>query len=298
MEEMTRRADFISKRRDAGLDTFSVPRPSPRRPEDVPGFALPNQHVALVAMGTEASPPCPVDAEAPTLCVYGVFASVEEAKEHSDLLSAADPTCSLYAVQCREWVLMPRLSSGSDEAALEARRDALVEAHARAVLQEQRAFDARREAFKATGRDDAPRSFAPARDPSDESTREAEELVYAKLKRPGPLADVRGQRYVCLCVIPHPNGECLFQVLGCFDSSEDASAYARDVASQCIVDADIAVHATCAWMLPNTISNPSPATKTWYRHTELQNIMDGLTKGASQRAVRDFVASDLGGVPG
>ena len=169
MEEMTRRADFISKRRDAGLDTFSVSRPSPRRPEDVPGFALPNQHVALVAMGTEASPPCPVDAEAPTLCVYGVFASVEEAKEHSDLLSAADPTCSLYAVPCREWVLMPRLSSGSDEAALEARRDALVEAHARAV-QEQRAFDARREAFKATGRDDAPRSFAPARDPSDESS--------------------------------------------------------------------------------------------------------------------------------
>ena len=294
VDELRRRAELVNAHRGTGVDMVAKPAPA-LLPKDNPEFVLPAQHVALVAMCAEACAPQPVDPTRPALRVYGTFASVEEAREHSDTVIAMDPTCSLYAVPCREWTLLPRISSGAAEAAVEARCAALLAAHARKVESVGASFEARRRAVVSGVGDEERRRAASAppvatRDDADEA--DAEALVYPKLKRIGVGAEVRGQRYVCLTLLPEANGECLFQVLGCFDTADDALEWTHRVASQSIVDTDIVVHATCEWMSPNGIARARPAAnKVSYRNSELQVVMDGLK--SCNTHVRDFAASDL-----
>lgn len=293
VNELRRRAELVNAHRGTGVDLVAKPTPA-LPPKDNPELILPTQHVALVAMCAEACAPQPVDPTRPALRVYGTFASVEEAKEHSSVVVAMDPSCSLYAVPCREWTLIPRIASGADDAALEERCATLLAEHARKVERIHSSFEERRRSVVSGAGDEEHRAASTpvAAAATDVEEAEAEALVYPKLKRIGVGVEVRGQRYVCLTILPDANGECLFQVLGCFDTADDALEWVRRVASQSIVDSDIVVHATCEWMSPNGIARAKPAaTNVSYRNSELQVVMDGLK--SCNTHVREFATSDL-----
>ena len=60
----------------------------------------------------------------------------------------------------------------------------------------------------------------------------------------------------------------------------------RDVATRHVTDDDVVVARTCEWLYPN--GDVKTATKTHYRHDELQRIMD--TAARNPQVVRDYKA--------
>lgn len=246
-------------------------------------FAIPEQNFALLSMGTAVLAPRPVDQTRPALRVYGAFATHEEAREHAAVVRDLDATCSLVVVPCREWFMMPQNEACRDDAVVSAqRRDTLV-----AAWRARRDADTRTFRTRVETHDKDTLPCAAHSDDADEDveTREAEALVYKPPARLRVGAEVRGQNFVALCTVPEPTtGECVVKVLGCFDTADDADAWAQDVATRHIVDDDVLTARTCDWLYPNARHETSAAPR--YRINELQRIMDAAAK--NPKAVRDY----------
>jgi len=121
----------------------------------------------------------------------------------------------------------------------------------------------------------------------DVATKEAEDLVYKPPRRLRVGGEVRGQNYVAICSIPNATtGECLIKVLACFDTNQDADAWAQNVASRHIADDDIHIGRTCEWVFPN--GHADSVTGSKYRIDELQRIMDAAER--NPKAVQDYKA--------
>ena len=119
----------------------------------------------------------------------------------------------------------------------------------------------------------------------DDETKEAEDLVYKPPRRLRIGGEVRGQNYVAMCAIPNSvTGECIVKILACFDTSQDADAWAQDVASRHIADDDILIGRTCEWFFPNGRAQSVCGPR--YRIDELQRIMDAADR--NPRAVQDY----------
>ena len=113
-------------------------------------------------------------------------------------------------------------------------------------------------------------------------------LVYKPPKRLRAGAEVRGQSSVAMCVVPNEFGECLFKILGCFESTTDADSWVRNVGSRYVLDDDIFVSPTCDWIYPN---GKSKNGKAYYRNDELQRIMDAAQRNPEMvRSYKDWKA--------
>jgi hypothetical protein len=276
--------DEIARRRDVKATNSDETIYFPRSGTLSLPFVLPEQNYALVTFGTAVLAPRPLDPIHPALRVYGVFPTREEAAEHADIVAALDPECSRLVVQTRTWVLLPQTERCRDDAEANACRTA-------ALLQEHRARQmGEGETYKTRvrERDGGPAPSAmEAHDEAEDGTEEAEALVYRPPRRLRGGAEVRGQSAVVLAVVPNrATGECLVQVLGCHETCDDADAWSRDVATRHVTDDDVVVARTCEWLYPN--GDVKTATKTHYRHDELQRIMD--TAARNPQVVRDYKA--------
>lgn len=245
-------------------------------------YALPDQAYALVSMGTAVLAPRPVDPTRPALRVYGAFASKEEAREHAAVVREYDAACSLVVVPCREWFLLPQNEACRDDPERgAARRAALLAAHAARCAGAEDAFRTR-----VASKDGGPVATQEEAEEEEEATREAEALVYKPPPRLRAGAEVRGQNFYALCAVPEPTtGECVVKVLGCFDTADDADAWAQDVATRHVVADDVHVARTCEWTYPNA-PRATAATRPRYRADELQRIMDAAAK--NPKAVREY----------
>lgn len=248
---------------------------------DLP-FHLPDQHWALVSMGTAVLAPRPVDSTNPSLRVYGTFATREEAREHAEDVRRVDDVCSLIAIRTHEWILMPQTEVSRDDPEENARR-----------LQRRLETDAERRAdedadFRQSVLERrAAEEIAGIVEDEDEAhaTAEAERILYKPPKRLRAGAEVRGQSHVALCAIRDPVvGECAIQVLGAFETSSDADAWVRNIASKVIHQHNVHVIAACEWVYPN--AERERAAKTKYRNDELQRIMDAADR--NHKSVKDY----------
>lgn len=226
---------------------------------------------ALVSMGTAVLAPVPYEQGNPSLRVYGTFATRDEAAEHAKIVTEADPTCSLIIVRRGQWILMPQNEKYRDDPDENRRRcQEKLQAFRVRQAEEGDAFDR-----CVKERASPPRCGGGGSDDgADEETAEAERLVYKPPRRIRAGVEVRGQSIVALCVIPDEYGECLFNVVGCFESGAEADAWIQNVGSRTITNDNIHVAATCEWLYPNgKIAAPSH-----YRNPELQRIMDAAER--------------------
>ena len=113
--------------------------------------------------------------------------------------------------------------------------------------------------------------------PEDEREEsEACDLVYKPLKRIRAGVEVRCQSVVAMCIVKEPtDGDGLFMLLGCFESTAEADHWIQNVGSRKIHEHDILVAPTCEWIYPNSEGGK---TSTQYRNPELQRIMDAAEK--------------------
>lgn len=231
-------------------------------------FHVPGQDFALVTLGTPVLAPVPKDAECPAMRVYGAFASREEAVEHAATVREHDGTCSLLVVKMREWILFPTTVEVRDNPELAtARTQKRIEEHDAAKRAGDAAFTTR---VRAGGVDDGtPHAVAPRPSQEERECQEAEALVYPPPRRIRG-GDVRGQSVAAVVVLPDPAGECMIQVLGCFESTVEADVWVSKVASREIVDMNIIVMQLCEWSYPNGLTSG----RQHYRIDELQRIMD------------------------
>lgn len=235
-------------------------------------YAVPGQDWALVTFGTAVLAPRPVDPTRPAMRVYGAFATREEAREHAATVQAVDDSCSIIAVRMREWILMPQTEAARDDPQEATRiRDAHLAAR-------QKSIEANRADFHDMVEAKSFREARPVECP-DPELEEAEALVYKPPRKMRSGAEVRGQSVVVMCVQrDSAGGECLVNVLGCFESTSDAECWVRDVASRTVTSEDILTAPTCEWLFPNGAVR---ATSTKYRVGELQRIMDASARNAS-----------------
>lgn len=245
-----------------------------------PEFELSDQEHVLVSMGTAVLAPRPVDVSRPALRVYGAFRSRDDAVEHAEVVREVDPACSLVVVRRGEWVLMPQNERMRDDReANELRVTQKLEAYRGERASRDATFD---ECVREHVERPSPRMEDP--EPEDQAEQdEAEACVYKPPKRLRAGAEVRGQSSVALCVVPDEYGECLFNVLGCFENTPEADEWVSNTASRRITYDDIFVAPTCEWLYPNATGKGG---KSKYRIDELQRIMDAAER--NPEAVKSY----------
>jgi hypothetical protein len=242
-------------------------------------FALTGQSHVLCSVGTAVLAPQPVDPCAPALRVYGAFDTREDARDHADVVRASDPDCSLVVLRRDEWFMMPQSRRALEEPDYAARRrDEKLAAWRASQRAEAAAFDetVRNKTFAPANVEDTAEE---AQDEED-GTADAMRSVYGRARRLRAGAEVRGQAAVALCVVPDADGECLVRVLGCFESTADADAWSRDVATRHVLDDDVLVAPTCEWLYPN--ARVVAGGRQHYRIDELQRIMDAAARNPEQ----------------
>tara|TARA_B110001450_G_scaffold172540_1_gene160939 strand:+ start:3375 stop:4406 length:1032 start_codon:yes stop_codon:yes gene_type:complete len=275
-DEISRRQD-VAKSRVWDETTYFAPSVASI---NIP-FAPPDQQFALISMGTSVLAPRPVDPTRPSLRVYGAFATREEACEHSEIIKSMDASCSLMVVQLREWVLMPQDTTCLQSYENSKRCEILLQNYRVKQADDGDAFQKRIDI-----RDGGPVTTTQVEDAEDDAdTKEAEDLVYKPPRKLRVGGEVRGQNYVAMCTVPNDiTGECLVKILACFDTNQDADAWAQNVASRHVTDDDIHIGRTCEWVFPN--GDPQSVSGPKYRIDELQRIMD--TAERNPKAVQDY----------
>ena len=255
-------------------------------------FRMPDQRYTLLTMGTAVLPPCPVDECRPALRVYGTFPTQEEAMEHKEVVRGVDPNCSFVVAKTNDWVLFPQtVKARDDPAEAKHRIEVRLQAHRLRQAEQGAAFEREvRERVERTGPPPAP--VAEDQDEMDD----AEATVYPPLRRMRAGAEVRGQAAVALCVLPdEARGECLVKILGCFESGADAQVWVQDVATRHVTEDDVLVGRTCEWLYPNGATGDAP---TFYRHPELQRIMDTATSNPTKvRSYKEWKAASESEAP-
>lgn len=274
-EEIQRRSSVAQSYQQSDVSYFSRPTDAGNIP-----LQIPHQQAVLVSMGTSVLAPRPEDASRPALRIYGAFPTREDAVEHAGLVRQIDDTCSLIIVKQGEWILMPQNETMRDDAeANKARRQKKLQAYRVKQMEDGDEFD---RCVKERVERPPPRSTNDVPEDRDEQE-DAERLVYKPLRRIRAGAEVRGQAVVALCVIPDEFGECLFKVVGCFESSVEADKWIQTVGSRKITDDDIYVASTCEWLFPN---GDAAQGTSHYRIDELQRIMDAA--GRNPEVVQSY----------
>lgn len=269
-EEISRRSGVAKQFVDDGATYFE-------RTKEAGGgtlpFSLPDQEIVLVSMGTAVLSPRPLHAERPTLRIYGAFATRAEAVEHASVVAGIDPACSLVTIRRGEWILMPQDEITRDDVDENTRRcQEKLNVHRTRQL---KMADTFHRCVHEHGH--AETSVRPSEaDPEEkEDEEDAMRSVYQPPRRIRAGAEVRGHAAVALCVVQDDLGECIFKVLGCFESTSQADEWVRNIASRRITQDDVLVAPTCEWLYPNAASRGG---KSHYRIDELQRIMDAADR--------------------
>lgn len=249
-------------------------------------YVLPGQNFALVTMGTNVLAPRPVDPLRPSIRVYGAFDTKEEAREHAEVVTALDRTCSLAVIPMRSWFILPQNEECRDNPDERMRRtEKRLQWWRTKQMEDGEEFHRR---VQERLQPDEPSSMmdadtAMAVQEEDDGTTDAEQIVYKTPRRLRTGGEVRGQGYVALSVIPDDlMGECLVNLHGFFESATEADRWSRNVATRHVTDDDVFTAQSCEWLYPNGDTKST----THYRNDELQRIMDAAER--NPQAVQDY----------
>lgn len=221
----------------------------------------------LLTLGSAVLAPRSSDATRPSMRVYGSFDTAEDALDHASVVRELDADCSLIVASMGEWILVPQ-----EEASLDP------DERERRVKKRLRSFHEERCSANAAFKEMVKNHVNPYED--KEEAMDMDELVESahdgSRRPPGRLragAEVRGQTAAAVCIVADPErGECLVKILGCFETSDEATRWVDEVAMKMITAFDIVVMPLCEWVYPNC--GTAKARKTLYRNAELQRIMD------------------------
>ena len=229
---------------------------------------------ALVSIGSNVLAPRPLHPSHTSLRVYGTFDSRDSAVDHKEILQSLDASCSYLIMPCNEWCMIPQTEDVMKDRAAHARRlEEVMQAHRSAVDAMAEDVERRRSGAKeGKTRDKMPVEAAEKTHVTQEEKEEeeAEREVYGVPKRLRAGGEVRGQSVVAMAIVPSEQGDCLFNVLGCFETCGAANAWVRNVGSRRHMHENIMVGATCEWLYPNK----TRGVRVQYRNDELQRIMD------------------------
>jgi hypothetical protein len=259
--EIQRRAS-LSRIGDLNAETFehvngdSVGLPFVRADQQFVVFSLSHVHI----------PPRAVDANCPAVCIYGAFATNEEATEHAQMVHGAHPTMSVFVDRTHAWIVAPQsIDRMTDPMAMEAHRGTLLQQEADRRAEETREFV---------------ENVKQARTGKMEAIEEVEENIVApkaktKANRVSRAVEVRDQALVAVsfvCDRASEVPEFLFRVYGCVGDESTADRWVRNACGDAVKDVHIDVVSTCEWLFPQQMSSKTVSAE-FFRSTELTHLM-------------------------
>lgn len=237
--------------------------------EEVP-FKIDGQSHFVWSASHVKMPPLAISDNQPAVRIYGLFGSADEALEHAKVVSALDPTCSVLISPTHEWVVLPK-----DVARLQDAEGART--HADAVLAAYRA--AREKSAENFQKNVAEHrtGVGPESINKEKEEERVEDLSHLKMapQRIGRDAEVRDQSVVAASFVRDETGgavtEPIFRVYAAFESTKEGDVWAR-CAGDHVVEFDIDLCSTCAWLFPNAVDSEK-VQKQIFRPKELTAIM-------------------------
>lgn len=273
------------RRREATFETMAGQNQMTfdRASEDEVPFKLDGQSHFVWSASHARMPPLALSDKQPAVRVYGVFASAEEAFEHAQTVSALDPTCSVLVSQTHEWVVLPKdVARLQDPDGARAHVDAVLATYAAAREKSAATFQ-KNVAEHRTG-------VGPEAKAEEEEAPRVEDLSHLKMapQRIGRDAEVRDQSVVAVTFVrDETGGDCpepIFRVYAAFESTKEGDAWAR-CAGDHVVEYDIDLCSTCAWLFPNAVDSEK-VQKQIFRPKELTAIMQN--QKAQPQKVENF----------
>lgn len=229
-------------------------------------FTRPDQKYVVFSLSHVDIAPRAVDANSPAVCIYGVFATHDDATEHAQAVHTEHPNASVFIDRTHKWIVAPSsLERMLNHSAIDAHRDMLLR-------------DLETKAEKDTQEfNDNVKHCRMGRTCASEAV--DENIVAPKAKtasnRVSTRCDVRQQRlavvsFVCDQASDIP--EFMFYSYGCVDDESTADAWIRNVCGDSVKDKHIDVVSTCEWVFPQQMTHKT-MSKEHFRSGELTHLM-------------------------
>ena len=234
-----------------------------------PPFEMEDQKYMLFSMSHVGFAPLCEKKHAPSFRIYGTFPDEQSALNHARTVQSVDPDCSLLLNQTHRWlcgVATPDRLTDSEHVTRHA--EALLELIAKTREESTRQFNENVSQHK-TGEVVELPTVSESADALDtcQMSKTAHKI--------GTGAEVRGQRFVVLTIIPDvlsEDHEYLFRVYGCFETEDEANAYIRNVAGDAVRDYDIDIVSACEWVYPQQMTYQNIRSEV-FRSKELDDII-------------------------
>ena len=279
-KEIKRRSQVVDS---SGLNPASFPR-SKEAANDLP-FHIPGQEWVLFSVSHVRMSPVCEDPRKPSVRLYGLFQSAEEATDHARVVQQIDASVNLQVCRAHEWVSMRSTPE-------RVRDDEATRRHVASLLSE---YDAERRAASQefqknvqskTGGSGTPASQEAERKRlSDRAREEANRLAGGvsgdetqTLRRATRLprtAEVRDQSVAVVSFLPdsvQTIPEPLFRVYAAFGTQAEADVYVRNTVGEHVREVDVFVVSLCEWLLAQDIDSANLSNEV-YRSEELSSVM-------------------------
>lgn len=264
-EEIRRRSAIVQD--GASVNSKSFPRVEGEGLDDP--FVDPEQRFVVFSLSQTEFAPLPVDRGNPAVCIYGTFATREDATDHARAVLAKHPGISIMVDETHKWIVAPStVERMSDASYIASHTERLVQRvlddRARGTAEFNDNVENQRvgriEEAPEDQQGDAPKA-------GDDSTA----ADACRIHRDCRLSD---QKLAVISVVKDDATppEFIFKVYACYDVDADANRYVCNVCSENVVEFDIDVVKTCAWVFPQRMQGVH-AQKEVYRSPELNRVM-------------------------
>ena len=246
-------------------------------------FEVEDQNVVLVSVSHRGVPPLSLDGKG-AIRLYGGFADDQDALDHAQIVASEDGTLSLMKYPMREWFVVPStLERMAKPSVMREKMEEILAKRDAMHAEDERDFEeryAKREEVRDESRIDNDRRIEDLSDASeDEEADEPEKVPMDGKKtcrrRLSAATQVAGQRYAVASFLyptDDADGEFLAKVYACFDTTDEADAWVRNVAAPLIQKDHLDVVKLHDWVRPAVMAS-SNAPGEVFRDMELDAIM-------------------------
>lgn len=246
-------------------------------------FEIEDQNVVLISVSHRGVPPLSLDGKG-AVRLYGGFTDDQDALDHAKIVAIEDGTLSLMKYPMREWFVVPStLERMAKSSAMSEKMDEILAKRDAMHAADERDFEeryAKREEVRDESRIDNDRRIEDLSDASEgEEVDEPEKVSMDGKKtcrrRLSAATQVAGQRYAVASFL-YPtddvDGEFLAKIYACFDTTDEADAWVRNVAAPLIQKDHLDVVKLHDWIRPAVMAS-SNAPGEVFRDMELDAIM-------------------------
>lgn len=275
-QEIQRRSQIVRQDDGAMVNPCHFPRVE-TDVADMP-FVDPEQRFVVFSLSQEEFAPCPQDVDNPAVCVYGTFATREEAIAYTDVVRARHPEFSILVDETHKWILAPSTKARlCDATYVEKKQASLLAAHQSAREQDDAEF--------AENVRDQKIGTARVSEVEDARTNPpVASIPNATIQRVNADCRVVDQRLAVVSFVRDDAGqppEFLFRLYACMDSENEANQFARNVCGDNVRDFHIDVVKTCTWAFPQNMKGTN-VQKEVFRSPELNAVMQAHKKNPQE----------------